>query len=52
MKKVILSAFALLLALGAGAQIKSVTPSATKVKQYDAIFFEVTFEGEKWENTQ
>ena len=32
------------------AQIKSVIPSAAKVKQYEPIFFVVTFEGEKWEN--
>ena len=50
MKKVILSAFALFLAIGMSAQIKSVIPSAAKVKQYDPIFFVVTFEGEKWEN--
>ena len=31
------------------AQIKSVIPSAAKVKQYDAIFFEVTLTGE-WSN--
>ena len=49
MKKILLSSFALLLALGMSAQIKSVTPSAAKVKQYDAIFFEVTLAGE-WEN--
>ena len=49
MKKIIISALALLLALGMSAQIKSVTPSAAKVKQYDAIFFEVTLAGE-WEN--
>ena len=50
MKKVILSAFALFLAIGMNAQIKSVIPSTTKVKQYEPIFFVVTFEGEKWEN--
>ena len=50
MKKVILSAFALFLAIGMSAQIKSVIPSAAKVKQYEPIFFVVTFEGEKWEN--
>ena len=49
MKKVIISAFALFLALGMSAQIKSVTPDAKKVKQYDAIFFEVALTGE-WEN--
>jgi hypothetical protein len=49
MKKVILSAFALFLAIGMSAQIKSVIPSAAKVKQYDAIFFEVTLTGE-WSN--
>ena len=50
MKKIILSAFALFLAIGMSAQIKSVIPSAAKVKQYDPIFFVVTFEGEKWDN--
>ena len=49
MKKVIISAFALFLAVGMSAQIKSVTPDAKKVKQYDAIFFEVALTGE-WEN--
>ena len=49
MKKIILSAFALFLAIGMSAQIKSVTPNAAKVKQYDAIFFEVTLTGE-WNN--
>lgn len=49
MKKIILSAFALFLALGMSAQITSVTPNAKKVKQYDAIFFEVALTGE-WEN--
>ena len=49
MKKIIISAFALFLALGMSAQITSVTPNAKKVKQYDAIFFEVALTGE-WEN--
>ena len=49
MKKIITAAFALLLAAGMNAQITTVTPSATKVKQYDAIFFEVALTGE-WEN--
>ena len=49
MKRIITAAFALFLAVGAGAQITSVTPSASKVKQYDAIFFEVALTGE-WEN--
>ena len=49
MKKIVLSAFALLIAAGMSAQITSVTPSASKVKQYDAIFFEVALTGE-WEN--
>ena len=49
MKKIITAAFALLIAAGMSAQITSVTPSATKVKQYDAIFFEVALTGE-WEN--
>ena len=49
MKRIIISAFALLIAAGMSAQIKSVTPSASKVKQYDAIFFEVVLTGE-WEN--
>ena len=49
MKKIIISAFALFLALGMSAQITSVTPSSAKVKQYDAIFFEVALTGE-WEN--
>ena len=50
MKKIILSAFALFLAIGMSAQIKLVIPSAAKVKQYEPIFFAVTFEGEKWDN--
>ena len=49
MKKIISAAFALLIAAGMNAQITSVTPSASKVKQYDAIFFEVALAGE-WEN--
>ena len=49
MKKIITAAFALLIAAGMSAQITSVTPSATKVKQYDAIFFEVALTGE-WDN--
>lgn len=49
MKKIITAAFALLIAAGMSAQITSVTPSASKVKQYDAIFFEVALTGE-WEN--
>ena len=49
MKKIITAAFALLLAAGMNAQITTVTPSANKVKQYDAIFFEVALTGE-WEN--
>lgn len=49
MKRIIIAALALFLAVGAGAQITSVTPSASKVKQYDAIFFEVVLTGE-WEN--
>ena len=49
MKKIITAAFALLIAAGMSAQITSVTPSAAKVKQYDAIFFEVALTGE-WEN--
>ena len=49
MKKFITAAFALLVAAGMSAQIISVTPSAAKVKQYDAIFFEVTLSGE-WDN--
>ena len=49
MKKIITAAFALLIAAGMSAQITSVTPSARKVKQYDAIFFEVALTGE-WEN--
>ena len=49
MKRIIIAALALFLAVGAGAQITSVTPSASKVKQYDAIFFEVALTGE-WEN--
>ena len=49
MKKVIIAAFALFLTVGMSAQIKSVTPDAKKVKQYDAIFFEVALTGE-WEN--
>lgn len=35
MKRIIIAALALFLAVGAGAQITSVTPSASKVKQYD-----------------
>ena len=50
MKKIILSAFALFLAIGMSAQIKFVMSSAAKVKQYEPIFFAVTFEGEKWDN--
>ena len=49
MKKIITAAFALLIAAGMSAQITSVTPSATKVKQYDAVFFEVALTGE-WDN--
>ena len=49
MKKIITAAFALLIAAGMSAQITSVTPSATRVKQYDAIFFEVALTGE-WDN--
>ena len=49
MKRIITAAFALLTAVGMSAQIISVTPSASKVKQYDAIFFEVALSGE-WEN--
>ena len=49
MKRIIIAALALFLAVGAGAQITSVIPSASKVKQYDAIFFEVALTGE-WEN--
>ena len=49
MKKIISAAFALLIAAGMNAQITSVTPSASKVKQYDAIFFEVALAGE-WVN--
>ena len=49
MKRIIIAASALLLAIGMNAQITSVTPSAAKVKQYDAIFFEVALSGE-WEN--
>ena len=49
MKKIITATFALLIAAGMSAQITSVTPSATKVKQYDAIFFEVALTGE-WDN--
>ena len=49
MKKIITAAFALLIAAGMSAQITSVTPSATKVKQYDAISFEVALTGE-WDN--
>ena len=49
MKKIITAAFAFLIAAGMSAQITSVTPSATKVKQYDAIFFEVALTGE-WDN--
>ena len=50
MKKIITATIALLIAAGLNAQITSVTPSAKKVKQYEPIFFAVTFEGEKWEN--
>ena len=50
MKKIVLSAFALFLAIGMSAQIKFVIQSAAKVKQYEPIFFAVTFEGEKWDN--
>ena len=50
MKKIIAATIALLIAAGLNAQITSVTPSAKKVKQYEPIFFAVTFEGEKWEN--
>ena len=39
----------LMIAVGMNAQISSVTPSAAKVKQYDAIFFEVALTGE-WDN--
>ena len=49
MKKIITAAFALLIAVGMSAQITSVTPSSSKVKQYDAIFFEVALTGE-WNN--
>ena len=49
MKKIITAAFALLLAVGMNAQITTVIPSASKVKQYDAIFFEVSLTGE-WNN--
>ena len=49
MKKIITAAFALLIAAGMSAQITSVTPSATRVKQYDAVFFEVALTGE-WDN--
>lgn len=49
MKRIITAAIALLIASAAFAQISSVTPSASKVKQYDAIFFEVALTGE-WEN--
>ena len=49
MKKIITATIALLIAAGLNAQITSVTPSAKKVKQYDAIFFEVALTGE-WEN--
>ena len=49
MKKIITATFALLIAAGMSAQITSVTPSATRVKQYDAVFFEVALTGE-WDN--
>ena len=49
MKKLITAAFVFFFALAANAQINSVTPSASKVKQYDAIFFEVALTGE-WDN--
>lgn len=49
MKRIITAAFALLTAVGMSAQFISVTPSASKVKQYDAIFFEVALSGE-WDN--
>ena len=49
MKRIITAVSALLIAAGMNAQIASVTPSAAKVKQYDAIFFEVALAGE-WEN--
>lgn len=49
MKRIISAVFAILVTTGLSAQIISVSPSASRVKQYDAIFFEVALNGE-WEN--
>lgn len=49
MKRIFLAVSALLVCLSMSAQITSVTRMDKKVKQYDAVFFEVALTGE-WEN--
>jgi hypothetical protein len=49
MKRIITATSALLIAFAMNAQITSVTQMDKKVKQYDAVFFEVALTGE-WDN--
>jgi hypothetical protein len=46
MKRIITATSAMLIAFAMNAQITSVTQMDKKVKQYDAVFFEVALTGE------